>query len=298
MRIIRPTAVTDAVLTSSNVPETDYPAWSAATTYATGARVIVAAAHQVFESLADGNLNHNPLTDVSDPPKWLAVSPTNRWGMFDAKIGTKTIRADLIDVTLEPGLVSAVALFGVDAGNVSITMTDGAAVVFSESVNLVSSLGESSYYSYCFEPITRRSDIVFWGLPAFPNAQLQVQVAQPGGSAAVGLLVVGKARRIGSAKWGCKFGIADYSRKVQDDFGSWTVVERSFSKTATATAEIDTSAISTLHAQVASLRATPVVWEVVDGVEAGLIYGYYKSFSIVLSYPTKSYCDVEIEGLT
>lgn len=177
-------------------------------------------------------------------------------------------------------------------------MTNGVTVVFSETVNLVAPLGESSFYAYCFEPVTRRADIVVWDLPAFPDATLRVEVGQPDGTAEVGLLVVGLAKRIGNAKWGCKFGISDYSRKEQDAFGNWTVVERSFSKTASATGEIKTSALSTLHTQLASLRATPVVWEVVDGVEAGLIYGYYKSFSVALSYPTVSYCDVEIEGLT
>ena len=39
MRLIRPTTLTDAMLTSSTAPEADYPAWSSATAYAVGARV-------------------------------------------------------------------------------------------------------------------------------------------------------------------------------------------------------------------------------------------------------------------
>lgn len=298
MRIIRPTAVTDTVLASSSVPETDYPEWVAGTTYALGARVIIAASHQVFESLAAGNLGHNPITDASNPPKWLALGATNRWRMFDTMIGSVTAQAEAVSVQLAPGLINALALFGLQAGSVTITMMNGAELVYSRTVELVSPLGESSFYAYCFEPISRRVDIVVWDLPAYPGATLQMQVSQPDGVAEVGLLVVGLAKRLGSARWGCKFGIVDYSRKERDEFGNWTVVERSFSKSATATAEIKTSEVSALHKLLASLRAVPVVWEVAEGVEAGLIYGYYKSFSIPLSYPTVSYCDLDIEGLT
>lgn len=298
MRIIRPTTVTDAVLTSSNVPETDYPEWVAGTTYALGARVIIASSHQVFESLAAGNVGHNPLTDISDPPKWLALGATNRWRMFDERIGSVTSRAVDVDVSLKPGLINAVALFGLSAGSVTITMTDGGNVVYARTVELVAPLSESSFYAYCFEPISRRTDIVVWDLPAYPGATLRVHVTQPDGTAEVGLLVVGLAKHIGNAQWGGRFGIADYSRKETDEFGNWGVVERGFSKTVTLTAELPTSSLSAIHSQLAKLRATPLVWETVDDVEAGLIYGFYKSFSIVMRYATKSYCDLEIEGLT
>ena len=52
MRLIRPTTLTDAMLTSSTAPETDYPAWSSATAYAVGARVILTATHRRYEALA------------------------------------------------------------------------------------------------------------------------------------------------------------------------------------------------------------------------------------------------------
>lgn len=56
MKIIRPMTVNDAALTSSNVTEADYAAWSAATVYAIGTRVTVIAAdvHKIYESLAGG----------------------------------------------------------------------------------------------------------------------------------------------------------------------------------------------------------------------------------------------------
>ena len=298
MRLILPISVSDALLTSSNVLESDYPEWASNAVYGLGARVILATSHQVFESLVAGNVGHNPFTDTSDPPKWLLLGSTNRWRMFDRKIGSKTSRADMIDVTLTPGSVfNAVALFALSAGTVTLTMTNGEAVVYSRSVELVSTIGESSYYAYCFDPIERRADVAVWDLPAYPGATLRVQISQPDGTAECGLLIVGRGKRVCAAKWGVKFSIDDYSTELEDGFGGVDVIEGAYSKITTLTAQIETSRISALHSQLAALRSQPVVWDVVDGVEAGLIYGRYKNFSIVMSYPTVSYCDFDIKGL-
>jgi hypothetical protein len=51
MKLIEPIPITDAVLSSSNVAETDYPAWSAATAYALGNRVILTALHKIYEAV-------------------------------------------------------------------------------------------------------------------------------------------------------------------------------------------------------------------------------------------------------
>jgi hypothetical protein len=51
MNLIEPIVINDAVLSSSNVPETDYPAWSATSAYALGDRVIVAALHKIYEAV-------------------------------------------------------------------------------------------------------------------------------------------------------------------------------------------------------------------------------------------------------
>ena len=82
MRLIRPTTLTDAMLTSSTAPETDYPAWSSVTAYAVGTRVILATTHRRYEALATST-NVSPSTD---PTKWLDLGPTNRWAMFDARV--------------------------------------------------------------------------------------------------------------------------------------------------------------------------------------------------------------------
>jgi hypothetical protein len=54
MKIIRPITVTDAVLTSSNVPENDYTAFDPAVIYAAGdfVRYVAANAHKIYQSIS------------------------------------------------------------------------------------------------------------------------------------------------------------------------------------------------------------------------------------------------------
>ncbi len=84
MKLIRPLAVTDAVLTSSNVSEAAPTAWSSGTTYGAGTQVSVATGHTevVYASLQAANLNHAP---ASSPTWWEFLSTT-----YDAYAGGTT----------------------------------------------------------------------------------------------------------------------------------------------------------------------------------------------------------------
>ena len=56
MSIIKPNVLTDAGLTSSTAPETDFPAWLAATSYTVGDKVMraVSGVHKNFQALIAG----------------------------------------------------------------------------------------------------------------------------------------------------------------------------------------------------------------------------------------------------
>ena len=97
MKIIRPTKVTNDVLTSSNVTEQDNPAWSSSTTYAAGALVTRATTHRQYQSLQDANTGHEPTANLT---WWQDVGPDNRWAMFDDVVGTATTGPTGINVVL------------------------------------------------------------------------------------------------------------------------------------------------------------------------------------------------------
>lgn len=301
MKIIRPIVITDAVLTASNIAETDYAAWSGATTYAAGDRVIMVSTHQVYESLQAANLNHDPSTDSTTTPVWwVVVGSTNRWRMFDDSPSLQSSAASSIDVTLTPGQrANSIALLNLSAATVQVTVTDPVdGVVYDTLVDLSSPTGIDDWYSYYFEPITRKADLVLTDLPPYVDADIDVVISESAGTAYVGEVVIGLYRELGGTQYGAQLGIQDYSIKQRDDFGNYTILERAFNRRAVCTVWMDSTMVSSAHAILADLRATPAVYICADDYDAAIIYGFFKDFSIEIAYVTASICSIELEGLT
>jgi hypothetical protein len=296
MRIIKPVEITPAILTSSNVPETDYAAWSAATAYAVGDKVTYN--HRNYEALV-AHTGANPETDTSDPPKWLDLGADNRWRMFDDKVGSLTEQTGSIAVELQPGaVINSVALFNLLGRSATVTLTDPSeGVVYQRTVSLVDA-GVSDWYEWFFSPIGRQTDFVLLDLPAYGTATLSVTIDNASDTAAVGHLVMGRQAELGVAVYGSGVGITDYSRKETDTFGNSVVVERSFSKRAEFDVVVETPQIGRVQRLLASLRAQPVVWIGAEGYESTFLFGYYRDFQISISGPSVSDASITVEGLT
>ena len=69
---VLPYTITDPVLTSSSVPETDHAAWVSGTTYAAGDRVIRTGTHRIYERLIPGAGTTPP---ESDSANWRTPRP-------------------------------------------------------------------------------------------------------------------------------------------------------------------------------------------------------------------------------
>jgi hypothetical protein len=296
MRIIKPVEITPAILTSSNVPETDYAAWSAATAYAVGDKVTYN--HRNYEALV-AHTGANPETDTSDPPKWLDLGANNRWRMFDDRVGSLTEQAGSIAVELQPGaVINSVALFNLQGRDATVTLADPVdGIVYQRTVSLVDA-GVSNWYDYFFAPIGRQTDFVLLDLPAYGTATLSVTVDNADGTAQVGHLVMGRQAEIGVALYGSGVGITDYSRKQTDDFGNAVIVERAFSKRAEFDVSLETSQVARVQRLLGGIRAQPVVWIGEASYEATVLFGYYRDFSISISGPSVSDATITVEGLT
>lgn len=290
MRLIKPVEITPAKLVSSNVPETDYPAWVAGS-YALGDRRIKD--HHVYESLAAANT-----ADPSDATKWLDIGSTNRWRMFDNKVESLTTNPGTIEVRIKPGsVVNSLALFNLQGKSVTVSMIDALeGEVYRKEISLINA-GVTNWYDWFFEPIGRRADLVVLDMPAYGSADIVVTVDAGPGTAATGHFVLGSVRTIGTALYGSSVGINDYSRKTTDDFGNTVVIQRSFSNRAEFDVSLDTSEVTKVRRLLAELRATPVVWIGEETYEATILFGFYKDFQIVFSGPTVSDCSITIEGV-
>jgi hypothetical protein len=301
MRIIRPITINDAALTSSNVPENDYAAYNAGTTYALGDRAlyIVANKHWIIESLQAGNIGHTP-TGVSTDTWWLLVGYDNRWKMFDGSVTSQTAMASVIDTVFATlGRIDSVALLNISAATARVKMTDAIdGIVFDQTFSLISTMGIGDWYAYFYEPIVRLQDFSTSDMPAYNAPTIEVILSDSGNTVLCGACILGLNRELGGTQYGLKLGIQDYSIKQRDDFGNYTILERAFNKYAQAQIIVDAALVDQLEIILAGYRATPIVYIGADDYGSSIIYGFYKDFSVLIAYPTHSICSIELEGLT
>jgi hypothetical protein len=286
------------MLTACNVPETDYTDWSAATAYVVGNRCLYA--HKIYYC----NVNHTnaqPDTNTSGvTPKWTDEGYDNRWKMFDQLVGSQTAQATSITLTIVPGLIDSIAFLDLEATSIEIVMTDPTAgEVYHETLDLISGSHIVDAYTYFLEPIILTDAAVLLGIPAYGAASIAITISNPGGTARVGTLVAGMQYDLGGTQYSPTIGITDYSSKTTDTFGNYTIVERVFSKRMSCELFLENTSVDSLQRTLASYRATPVVWIGTDiGFSSMIIYGFFKSFSIVIPYLNNSTCSIEIEGLS
>jgi len=281
--------------TQWNLIATTYSVYAGGTTYSLGDVVISTTTHREYESLANSNLG-NALTDET---KWLDLGANNRWRMFDQLNSSLTIRDENIDVTIDVnGRADGIAILNVLAATVQIIVTADASEVYNETYSLVADSGVDNWYEYFFEPIVRKSNLIVTDLPNVADPTIQIIIDNETGSTEVGTVVVGQTRDLGLTVYGARTGIQDYSRKVTDEFGNFTIVERAFAKRGNFDVVVANAKIDALADLLASYRATPVVWIGTDDYSSTWIYGFYKDFGIQITYLEQSRLGLEIEGLT
>ncbi len=306
MKIVRPQPVTDAILLSSSVPETDYAAWSSATTYAIGDYVIKTTTHRIYKSLQASNLNHDPAAEADplNPVWWLDYSSTNRWRMFDKLVGQQTSQADSIAISLQTAArVDSLALLNISASSVTVTMTSASnSTVYQKTFSVTNYKSTNGWYSYFFTtPLTeflRKTDLFITDLPPYNSAKIDITLNDTGNTVKCGEVIYGLANDIGGTQYGARVGIQDYSVKTVDTFGNYSVLQRAFAKRGTFSVWVDSTNMATTMALLSSIRSTPTLFIGSDSIESSMIYGFYKDFDIDIAYPTESICSIEVEGLT
>lgn len=303
MKFIKPTKVAGSAFVSSTVPETDYAAWSAVTTYAAGSRVIDTTTHRIYESLQASNLNHDPTTDATSV-WWLDIGPTNRWAMFDETVGTSTTvtpgtGSAVIEVEIQPGIVGSLALLDIQAATVQVVVVDGATTVYDQTYTMADAAGVFDWYDYFFEAISRQTALIVEGLPPYSAGVITVRLTEPT-TAECGTMVVGSAVNIGGTNYGANVSIVDYSRKETDTFGVTSVVERAYSKRIEAECLVENTRMDHVVKALANVRATPCVWVFDNGAgyDSLIAYGYYRDWRVGIQYPAHSLVNMTIEGLT
>ena len=302
LTIVDPVSITDAMIVSTNVPENDYLAWSSASTYGLGDRVILTSTHKIYESLQVTNTNHDPVTAFD---WWIEVSPTNRWKVFDLSNQSQTAYPanSPPNITYTVALGQVVGVIGIlnltGASAVTVTVDDPVyGVVYQKEIDFTQVPLQSTWWHWFFGTRTKSSNqVIVQDIPAYPNAEITVSITG-NTSLAAGVILFGQANQFSlGMKYGARLGIQDYSRKESNEFGDIVLIERAFAKRASFEVFIDNAEIDQLQNYLASIRAKPVLWIGSTIYESTTIFGFYKNFDILLSYVNHSDCSLEIEGL-
>ena len=103
---------------------------------------------------------------------------------------------------------------------------------------------------------------------------------------------------LGDLEVGPTIGIIDYSRRVTDDFGVTTIVERGFSRRMSVKIAVPFEDADDVQRQLAALRATPATWIADDRFASLSVRGFFKNFEVDIATRPLSYCTLSVEGLT
>ena len=296
MKVIRPIEITPAKILSSSATET-YSAWSSATTYADGNKVLYN--NRIYESLIDTNLNKQPDTN---PTAWLDIAPSNKTAMFDQVVNTQTTATTSLTVTFQPGMIfDSTAFLNIQGNSINVQVKNSptGSVVYNQTINL-DDTEIFDWYGYFFEPFDVRTEVVFQNIPPYTDGVVIVTITgATGATVAIGNSTVGGLVSIGGTQYGLNYGIRDYSVKETDIFGNIKVVQRAFSKRMSPTIFVDNMRLNYVSKVLENLRSTPTVFIATDDsrFEGTIILGFLKDWNIEINYPTYSLISAEIEGL-
>lgn len=275
---------------------TTYAVYDAGTTYGLDEIVTSTTSHHDYQSLAVGNTGHS----LDDDAWWLDLGSNNRYRMFDQSNSSVTTNGHSIEVEVTvDGRADSVSLLNLTAATVQIIMTTVAdGEIFNQSYDLVSDSGINNWYEYFFEDVIRRGDLVVYDLPLNADPTIRIIINEPNGLTSVGSAIIGQSRYLGELVYGARTGIQDYSRKIADEFGNYSIVQRAFSKRASFKIVVEDAKVDALSALLASYRATPVVYVGVERFTATWVHGFFRDFAIEYSESSVNYMTLELEGLT
>lgn len=111
------------------------------------------------------------------------------------------------------------------------------------------------------------------------------------------VIVDGDVIELGETEARPTISITDYSRRVTDDFGVTTVVERGFARRMSVRLKVPFDDVDALQRTLADLRAQAVEWVADEEFDSLSFTGFYKDFSLDLAVPPVSFCTLTVEGL-
>lgn len=283
MKVVPGIEITPAKMIINALPDADYAAWSETKAYVIGDFITIDRIN--YQALV-AHTNRNPVTDTVSPAAWQNLGWVNKYRMFNKnigntwKIGTYTSAPDVIDFTVRPGKrINAIGLVGVRASSVRIIMTvPGVTDPVYDKTFAMSLKAGGSWYQYYFGQFTTKDNLAEFDLPPFNNADIRVIVSAPGGTARVGMMVVGWAKTIGTAVYGTSLGRKKYSTLKEEFDGSMTITPRGRRKSIDFQVVLQADQISSVQRTLDEVDDTPALYVGSSNLDYTVIVGIFDDF--------------------
>lgn len=297
MKVVIPEVIDASTLYSSSVAEDEYPTYSSLSTYALAAKVIKS--NHIWESLQANNSGNDPETTTG---WWLDTGATNRYNMFDKKVGTSTTALGFIEVEIIPTtVVQALALLELsNASRVIITSTHPVlGVVYSKTVDLLKDLTTSSWWSFFFEPIARDTFVLLEDLPTYKSSTIKVRVeGDDTATVGCGVCILGKIVAFTQGvEYGMQLGIENYSDISRDVFGVTSITKRGYAKKASWQFKVRSNVVDHFQETMSELKDVPALYIGTSLLSSAMIYGIFSEFYTTVARPRYSDCNVDILGM-
>lgn len=295
--VLRPTAMSDAILTASDVAEADAPEYSAVTTYTLGDIAQHTATHALYESASASNIGNTPGTR---PDLWVRIRATNRWRCFDRTNSSKTRQATSISYTFTPG--TAVPMFAAlgleDCSTLRVRLIDPVyGTVYDHTATPAPLPILPDWWEFFFgEWQGGTSTVLLTDLPSFPNAQLQIDLAGLAGMA-VAQILFGQPRVWGlGIEYGASVSRQIYSRRDINDFGDIALYKRPSAKRATFDLIIPREEVDAIQDYFDGIDAELCLFVGSELYESTVIFGIFQACDVLISNPSHSTAQLEILG--
>ena len=258
MNILLPKKITAAMLQAgTTIPAVDTAAgevaWVTGTNYALGDRRVDGDyTYECVQAVTTAPQNTYAPSDTRSAAHWLKDegAPTNRMAPFDKYLFTKARKADTLTYVIKPGFVTGVAIYGIEADTLAITVKAGGVdLIPPVTVDLwAQAFGE---YEYLFGDLQRGTYYALKNLPLHPDVEITITVARnsTGVEAAVGYVSIGTwkmllaplQKNIGGTQYGVEATTKDYSYSEDMPDGTYRDVPGRKSTNINLTCVIDAS---------------------------------------------------------
>ncbi len=327
LKIMQPIKLTSAMLLSCSIPENDHAEWSAASTYATGARVIRTTTHRIYQAVADITGNASNAAPEADKTRWVEIGPTNRWAMFDQRISTRSVGTGAgLSVQIQPGRCNGVALMdmvnipeytlkvrwpatnGVLKDETSEyaygitlrTVFTATEVVLTYSVNL-RTRNVNSWKEYFLEPYAIKSDsFIGFASRADATITLTVPAAVVGDPVPeIGAFMLGNYIEVGTTGRDVNASAESYTLINTDDWGISTIVERDYIKRVSYPVLVPNYGLNRAFSTMAELQSKPAVFVGSDDFRytSFTVYGVVENFNVGVDNGIYSILNVTVKGI-